>query len=78
MATPDPVSCDFEQASLSHLRDALGLTHEQRWHWLRDAMDLGFATARRRAEQGLVTLGPQGDLLWPDLPRIPSSSGSQP
>jgi hypothetical protein len=66
-AMADPLSCDYEQAALSHLRDALGLTHAQRWHWLRDAMELGFATACRRAEQGLVTLGPHGEILWPQL-----------
>lgn len=63
----DPLSCDYEEARLNHLRDALRLSHEQRWHWLRDAMDLGFVTARRRAEQGLVTLGPHGEVLWPNL-----------
>lgn len=74
----DPLSCDYEQAAINHLHDALGLTHEQRWHWLRDAMDLGFATASRRAKQGLATLGPHGELLWPSLSATATHSESEP
>ena len=65
-ATP----CDFEEAAINHLRDALALTHEQRWQWLAQAMELGFETARQRAERGLTTLGTHGEVLWsPEMAR---------
>jgi len=63
-----PLRCTFEDAELNHLRDALALSHAQRWQWLREAMDFGFSVAQQRAEQGLTTLGPNGDVLWsPEL-----------
>ena len=60
-------ACNFETAALNHLRDALHATVAQRWQWLDQAMAFGFATARARAAKGLVTLGPQGELLWSPL-----------
>lgn len=57
----------FEVAALNHLRDALGATVAQRWDWLQQAMAFGSATARARAAKGLITLGPQGELLWSPL-----------
>lgn len=54
----------FEAAALNHLRDALRASSSERWQWLKQAMALGFATARTRAAKGLVTLGPQGEVLW--------------
>lgn len=49
---------------LNHLRGALALSVSQRWDWLRQAVDLGFATARDRARRGLITLRPHGEVLW--------------
>jgi len=60
-------ACSFEAAALNHLRDALRASHADRWQWLKQAMAFGFATARARAGKGLVTLGPQGDVLWSPL-----------
>ena len=40
------------------------MTPAQRWQWLREAMDFGYQLARTRAARGLVTLGPQGEVLW--------------
>lgn len=57
----------FEAAALNHLRDALRATSADRWQWLKQAMAFGFATARSRAVKGLVTLGPQGEVLWSPL-----------
>ena len=64
----DELSCDYRDAELNHLRDALALSPAQRWQWLREAMDFGFQLARSRASQGLITLGPNGEVLWsPEL-----------
>lgn len=60
----DPLACTFVDAELNHLRDALALDTVARWHWLRQAMDFGFAIARERASRGLITLGPHGEVLW--------------
>jgi len=60
----DPLACTFADAELNHLRVALALDVRQRWEWLRQAMDFGFATARDRARRGLSTLGPHGEVLW--------------
>jgi len=59
--------CSFEAAALNHLRDALRATSADRWQWLKQAMAFGFATARSRAATGLITLGPQGEVLWSPL-----------
>ena len=60
----DELACDYREAELNHLRDALAMTPEQRWQWLREAMDFGYRLARSRAVSGLITLGPQGEVLW--------------
>ena len=60
----DDFACDYREAELNHLRDALAMTAAQRWQWLREAMDFGYQLARTRAARGLVTLGPQGEVLW--------------
>jgi hypothetical protein len=60
----DPLSCDYREAELNHLRDALALTPAQRWQWLREAMDYGFQLARTRAAAGQPTLGPHGEVMW--------------
>lgn len=72
----DPLSCDYEQASLNHLRDALAMTPAQRWQWLRQTMDFCAQVARQRAAQGLVTLSASGKVLWsPELAREWESGG---
>lgn len=60
----DDLSCDYGEAELNHLRDALTMTPAQRWQWLREAMDFGFQLARTRAAEGLITVGPQGEVMW--------------
>ena len=60
----DELSCDYRDAKLNHLHDALALSPAQRWQWLREAMDFVFQLARSHAAQGLVTLGPHGEILW--------------
>lgn len=66
----DPLSCDYEEASLNHLRDALAMTPAQRWQWLRETMDFCEQMARHRATQGLVTLSASGKVLWsPEMAR---------
>ena len=60
----DEMACDYREAELNHLRDALAMTPEQRWQWLREAMDFGYRLARSRAASGLITLWPQGEVLW--------------
>jgi len=60
----DPLACSFADAQLNHLRGALAMSIGQRWEWLRQAMDLGFAITRDRARRGLITLGPHGEILW--------------
>lgn len=60
----DPLASTFADAELNHLRAALAMDVRQRWEWLRQAMDLGFAIARERARRGLISLGPNGELLW--------------
>ncbi len=59
----DPLAVSFEQAAENHLRDALAMTHAQRWRWLEQAMDLGFAVVRSRARQGLPSLDANGVAL---------------
>ncbi len=62
--------CDYESAALNHLRDALAMTPEQRWSWLRDTMDFCEQVARQRAARGLTTLSASGRVLWsPDMAR---------
>lgn len=56
----DPLAASFDQAFENHLRDALAMTHAQRWRWLEQAMDLGFAVVRLRARQGLPSLDAHG------------------
>lgn len=66
----DPLLCDYEQASLNHLRDGLAMTPAQRWQWLRETMDFCEQVARKRAEQGLTTLSASGKVLWsPEMAR---------
>lgn len=60
-----PIACTYQDAELNHLRDALEMDVAQRWAWLQEAMDYGFAMAQQRAARGLVTLGPHGEVLWP-------------
>lgn len=57
----------LEAASLEHLRDGLRMTVAERWQWLRQAIALGAATARARAAKGLISLGPNGELMWSPL-----------
>ena len=64
VAVKDDLACDYREAELNHLRDALAMTPAQRWQWLREAMDFGYQLARSRAADGLLTLGPQGEVLW--------------
>lgn len=71
------ISCSYEDAELNHLRDALAMDVAQRWAWLRDAMDQGFAMAQERARRGLVTLGPHGEVLWPPEARTIASLDAQ-
>lgn len=52
----DPLAVSYEQAAENHLRDALATSHAQRWQWLAQAMDLGFAVARSRASRGLASV----------------------
>ena len=59
--------CSFESAALDHLRDALRASSSDRWHWLKQAMAFGFSIARARAAKGLITIGPQGEVLWSPL-----------
>lgn len=58
------VQAGFAEAADNHLRDALSVTHAERWAWLQQAMELGFRNARARARKGLVTLGPHGEVIW--------------
>lgn len=62
MSEPEPAS--FQDAALNHLRDGLAMDVSQRWAWLREAMDCGFAMAKERARRGLVTPGPHGEVIW--------------
>lgn len=57
----------FAEAGENHLRDALQVTHAERWRWLQQAMELGFRSARARARKGGVTLGPHGEVMWSAL-----------
>jgi hypothetical protein len=57
------LACSYSDAELNHLRDALTMNVSQRWAWLRQAMDFGFAVAQQRARRGLVTLDPHGEVL---------------
>ncbi len=61
------VAGSFDNAAFQHLRDTLCTTTAERWQWLVQAMAFGFATARSRATQGLMTLGPHGEVLWSPL-----------
>lgn len=75
----EPLACTYADAALNHLRDNLRATAEQRWAWLRGAMDFAAAHARRRAERGEVTLdterhiwwSPLHERLWRDEHRLP-------
>ncbi|HRI55703.1 MAG TPA: hypothetical protein PK170_01240 [Anaerolineae bacterium] len=75
----DPLAVSWEQAADNHRRDALAMSHARRWTWLAQAMDLGFAVARSRASQGLVSVDVNGvpfgvgDLEG--VERRPSSAG---
>jgi hypothetical protein len=60
----EPLACSYEDAALNHLRDGVRATVEQRWNWLREAMESAVANARRRAARGQVTLGPDGSVWW--------------
>jgi hypothetical protein len=42
----------------------------ERWQWLQQAMAFGFATARSRATQALMTLGPHGEVLWSPMHEV--------
>lgn len=59
-----PLACSYEDAALNHLRDSLRATAEQRWNWLREAMQVAMHAARQRAARGEVTLGPDGSIWW--------------
>lgn len=56
----DPLAVSYEQAAENHLRDALAMSHAQRWQWLSEAMDLGFAVVRSRARRGLPSVDAHG------------------
>lgn len=56
----DPLAVSWEQAAENHLRDALAMSHAQRWRWLAQAMDLGFSVARSRASRGLASVDANG------------------
>ncbi len=56
----DPLAVSYEQAAENHLRDALAMSHAQRWQWLAQAMDLGFAVAQSRASRGLPSVDANG------------------
>lgn len=58
------IDAGFAGASDNHLRDALRVSHAERWRWLQQAMELGFRSARARARRGLATLGPHGEVIW--------------
>lgn len=58
------VDAGFAEAADNHLRDALSVSHAERWTWLQQAMELGFRSARSRARRGLTTLGPHGEVIW--------------
>lgn len=60
----EQVAVTYQDAELNHLHDALAMDVSQRWAWLREAMDYGFAIAQERARRGLVTLGPHGEVMW--------------
>ena len=60
-------ACSFEAAAMNHLLDGLRATPAQRWWWLQQAMAFAADTARSRAREGQVTLGPHGDILWSPL-----------
>lgn len=60
----EPLACSYEDAALNHLRDGVRATVEQRWNWLREAMEVAVANARQRAARGQVTLGPDGSVWW--------------
>lgn len=74
----DPFACTYEDAALNHLRDSLHATVEQRWNWLREAMQFAIHTARQRAARGEVTLGPDGGVWWsPEQERVWSEAGGR-
>lgn len=56
----DPLAVSWERAAENHLRDALAMSHAQRWNWLAQAMDLGFAVARSRSKRGLPSFDAHG------------------
>ncbi|MCD9008003.1 hypothetical protein LDO31_17535 [Luteimonas sp. XNQY3] len=57
----------FTEAAEHHLRDALQVSHAERWRWLQDAMAHGVQSARARGRRGLATLGPHGEVIWSAL-----------
>lgn len=59
----DPLAVSFEKAAENHLRDALRMTHAQRWQWLAAAMALGESVARVRARNGLRAFDPHGERI---------------
>lgn len=56
----DPLSVSHEQAAENHLRDALRMSHAQRWTWLAQAIDLGIAVVRSRASRRLASVDANG------------------
>lgn len=60
----EPLACSYADSALNHLRDGVRATVEQRWNWLREAMESAVANARQRAARGQVTLGPDGSVWW--------------
>lgn len=56
----DRLAVSYELAAKNHLCDALTMCHAQRWQWLEQAMDLGFAVARSRAKRGLPSVDAHG------------------
>lgn len=42
-----PIASRYQDAELNHLRDALEMDVAQRWAWLQEAMDYGFAMAQQ-------------------------------
>ncbi len=67
IAARDALSCSFEDAALNHLRDNLAMTADQRWAWLREAMELAATQARRRAQQGGLTTDANREIWWSPL-----------
>jgi hypothetical protein len=74
-----PPSCTYVEAARNHLLDSRRASVEQRWQWLCEAMDLGVANARRRAQRGQITLDAHRRVWWsPELERqhFPAEAGA--